>query len=230
MTRFSVIVPTLDEESHVRGALASARRALGEDAELLVVDGGSRDGTLKQARDATRVLRSPPGRGRQLRRGAEAAVGEVLVFLHADTRLPPESGRAISRALASGAVAGCHAFALARDGDGLLSRALERGVTLRSRLFRTATGDQAIFTTREALERAGGVPDQPLFEDVELVRRLRRVGEFRVLEVAARTSARRWERRGYGRTMLEHAGLRLAWWLGAPPDRLAAWYRGRLRD
>jgi rSAM/selenodomain-associated transferase 2 len=230
MRRFTVVVPALNEEVFIGGALASARRALGPEAELVVVDGGSRDMTRERARRAARVLHSPPGRGRQLRRGVEASTGDVLVFLHADSRLPPESGRAIGDALDSGAVAGCHAFAFADGRGGAVGRLLEGAVNLRSRIFRTATGDQAIFATREALERAGGIPDQPLFEDVELVRRLRRVGEFRVLDVPARTSARRWERRGYGRTILEHAGLRLAWWLGASPERLASWYRGGVRD
>lgn len=229
MVDFSVIVPTLDEETQVEGALASARRALGDDAQLLVVDGGSRDGTRERARRRATLLHSPPGRGRQLRRGVREATGDVLIFLHADTRLPPDSGHAIDRAVAAGAGAGCHAFSLHGDGSPG-GRLLVLAVNLRTRLFRTATGDQAIFATRDALERAGGVPDQPLFEDVELVRRLRRVAEFRLLDTAARTSPRRWQQRGYGRTVLEHLALRTAWWLGVSPDRLAERYRKRPED
>ena len=227
MPAFSVVVPALDEEPLIQGALLSARRALGEDTELLVVDGGSRDRTRERAGSLARVVDSPPGRGLQLCRGAREASGDVLVFLHADTRLPPGSGRAIRDALAEGAGAGCHRFALL--GTRTLPRRLVEGaVNLRTRLLRTATGDQAVFATREALERAGGVPEQPLFEDVELVRRLRRVTQFRVLELAAPTSPRRWEERGYVRTMLEHVALRLAWWAGVPPERLDRWYRARL--
>lgn len=212
------------------GTLRAARRALGEDAELLVVDGGSTDRTVELAGASARVLHDAGGRGPQLNAGAEAATGRVLVFLHADTHLDPRSGAEILRALRRGAGAGCHTFGVDPPPGGLdRYRVLETAVNLRTRLFGTATGDQAIFATRDAFDRAGGFPDHPLFEDVVLVRRLRELTRFRVIPAVARTSRRRWERHGFFTTVATHLGLRLAWWLRVPPERLARWYLERQR-
>lgn len=232
MTEFSVVIPTLDEEDRIGGALASARRALGPGAELLVVDGGSRDATRRRAAGRARVLTAGPGRGTQLDAGARAARGRVLVFLHADSRLPPDAGAAIRRALARpGAVAGCFRFALAPPAPPLSRWALlEAAVRLRTRLFRTATGDQTIFAEREAYRAAGGAPHWELFEDVELVRRLREAGRFVLLETAAPTSRRRWERGGFWRTVARHLLLRAGYRLGVAPERLARRYRPAERD
>lgn len=227
MTEFSVVVPTLDEEDRVEGALRSARGALGPDAELVVVDGGSADDTRRRASRLARVLEAGPGRGAQLDAGARAAEGRVLVFLHADSRLPAGAGPAIRRALEGpGAVAGCFRFALEPPAP-RLSRwsLLEAGVRLRTRLFRTATGDQTLFATRAAYRAAGGAPHWELFEDVELVRRLREVGRFVPLALEAPTSRRRWEREGFWRTVAVHLLLRLGYRLGVPPSRLARRYR-----
>ena len=207
MTEFSVVVPTLDEEDRIEGALASARRALGPEAELLVVDGGSRDGTRRRAAGRARVLTAGPGRGAQLDAGARTARGRILVFLHADSRLPPEAALAPP------------APPLSRWG------LLEAAVRLRTRLFRTATGDQTIFVRRDAYRAAGGVPHWDLFEDVELVRRLREVGRFVPVETTAPTSRRRWERHGFWRTVARHLLLRAGYRLGVPPERLARRYR-----
>lgn len=226
MGRISVVVPTLDEEDRVEAALRSARGAFGPDAELIVVDGGSRDATRSRARPLARVLEAEPGRGGQLDAGARAAVGEILVFLHADTRLSPEAAGPLSRLLAEPGVAGgCFRFGVAPPPRGLSRwRWLEAAVRLRTRLFRTATGDQALFATREAYRSSGGFPPWPLFEDVEFVRRLRDVGHFRVLPVEARTSRRRWERAGFWRTVGTHWLLRGAYAAGVGPERLARWY------
>lgn len=227
MTEVSVVVPTLNEADRIREALRSARRAFGRDAELVVVDGGSVDGTREQATGMARVLEAGPGRGHQLDAGGRAARGRVLVFLHADTRLEPGSGQEVRRALARpGVVGGCFRFTV--DGPARSQgryRILEAGVRLRTRLFRTATGDQAIFCTRRAFLDAGGVPRQPLFEDVEFVRRLRRLGDFRPIAARARTSPRRWEERGFWTTVALHWALRGAHALGADPARLWRWYR-----
>lgn len=223
----AVVVPTLNEEASVEGALRSARRALGPHADLVVADGGSSDATRRLAAARARVVRAPPGRGGQLNAGARAADGaDVLLFLHADTRLSPGAGLAIRRALRDPAVAGgCLRFAVDPPAAGSLRyRLLETGVNLRTRLFRTATGDQAIFVRRSAFEAVGGFPDEPLFEDVGLVRRLRRQGRFRPVPAVARTSRRRWERRGFWRTVLTHWTLRAGHALGIPPRRLARWY------
>ncbi len=227
MTEFSVVVPTLDEEERIGAALRSARRGLGPEAELVVVDGGSRDATRDRAARRARVLRAGPGRGAQLDAGARAAEGRILVFLHADSRLPEDAASAIRDALERpGAVAGCFRFALAPPSPPLSRWSLlEAAVRLRTRLFRTATGDQTIFATRAAYAAAGGAPDWELFEDVELVRRLRQVGRFVPLELEASTSRRRWERRGFWRTVARHLLLRLGYRLGLSPERLARRYR-----
>lgn len=223
----SAVVPTLNEADWIDGTLESARAGLGADAELIVVDGGSVDDTRRRARRRARVLETEPGRGRQLNRGAREARGDVLVFLHADTRLPEGAGEAILRAVGEGAEVGCHRFGVDPPPGGLDRWSLlERAVNLRSRLFRTATGDQAIFAVRPLVERVGGFPDQPLFEDVAFLRRARRSGgRFRVLPVTARTSRRRWEATGFLATVLLHLGLRLGHALRVPPRRLAEWYR-----
>lgn len=227
MTGFSVVVPTLNEEDRVAGALLSARRALGPGAELLVVDGGSRDATRERAAPLARVITAGPGRGAQLDAGARAASGRVLVFLHADTRLAVDAGRAMRSALERpGVVAGCFRFTLHPPAPALSRwRLLEAGVRLRTRIFGSATGDQAIFAVRRAYRAAGGAPNWELFEDVELVRRLRRVGDFVPVEVPATTSRRRWERAGFWTTVATHWLLRAGYLLGVSPDRLAAWYR-----
>lgn len=230
MTEFSVVVPALDEEERIGGALRSARRALGPDAELVVVDGGSRDATRRRAARRARVIDAPPCRGAQLDLGARASRGDVLVFLHADTRLPEGAASAIREALAGrDVVAGCFRFSVDPPAPAW-SRwtLLEAGVRLRTRLLGSATGDQTIFATRAAYRASGGAPHWVLFEDVELVRRLRGVGRFVPLDRRARTSRRRWERQGFWRTVATHLLLRLGYRLGVPPARLARWYRGRL--
>lgn len=221
----SAIVPTLDEAAEIEETLARARAALGEDAELLVVDGGSRDGTRALAARYARVLECEPCRGVQLRRGAAVARGDILVFLHADTWLSPGTGRAIRDAVARGAAAGCCRFAV-RDA-GWRFRWLERGIAWRTRAFRTATGDQALFATREAYDAAGGFGPYPLFEDVQLVRALRRMGRFVPIEAVAATSPRRWIQRGFVRTVVGHWLLRAQHAAGAEPASLARRYGHR---
>ena len=223
---FSVIVPTLEEEAELEGALRSARGALGPQTELIVVDGGSRDRTRSVAAGLARLIVAEPGRGCQLAAGAAVSTGRVLVFLHADTRLDPATGEAILAELEDPrVVGGCNRFGV-RPAPGWPGRYrfLEVGVNARTRLFRTATGDQAIFATREAYERVGGIPDYPLFEDVAFVRALRKIGRFAPLGTVARTSRRRWESRGFWRTVSLHWLLRGAYWAGVAPRRLSGWY------
>lgn len=229
MTEISVIVPALDEERQVTGALRSARTAFGAAAELLVVDGGSTDRTRERAASLARVLRTGPCRGEQLDTGARAARGRILVFLHADTRLTADAGSALRTALARpGAVGGCFRFAVDPPAEPLSRWSLlEAAVRFRTRWLGTATGDQALFVRREAYRRVGGFPPWPLFEDVELVRRLRRIGRFVPAEAPVRTSRRRWEARGFWRTVATHLALRTAFGLGIGPERLAELYEGR---
>lgn len=222
---FSAIVPALDERDQIDETLRRAATALGPDTELIVVDGGSRDGTPEVAARRARVLHAAPCRGRQLHLGAEAARGAVLVFLHADTWLSPGAGGAVRDAVARGAAAGCFRFEV--RGRERRYRWLERGVRWRTRRFGTATGDQGLFATREAYGASGGFGPHPLFEDVRWVRAVRRIGPFAPVAAAAATSPRRWAARGFARTVLTHWGLRLLHAAGATPATLAERYGPR---
>lgn len=223
---FSVIVPTLDEAGQIVPVLESAREALGPDAELIVADGGSADDTVALAGDLARVVVAAGGRGSQLNAGARRARGRILVFLHADTRLVPGADAAIRGALSlPGTVGGCFRFSVDPPaGSQLRYRLLEWGVNLRTRWFRTATGDQAIFARRDAFDAVGGLPEIPLFEDVGFVRALRRIGRFAPVDLPALTSRRRWEEEGYVRTVVAHWLLRAGYLARISPARLARWY------
>lgn len=220
---FSVIVPTLDEEARLDETLRRAKSALGPEAEVIVVDGGSRDRTREIAANRGRVLSTRANRGAQLAAGARAATGEILVFVHADTWLPDDGASAIRAAMRAGAEAGCFRFAFQPNTRRWRYRLLEWGVNWRTRRLRTATGDQALFATRDAYEACGGFSDLPLFEDVTFVRAVRRVTRFRLLALAARTSSRRWET-GFLRTVVRHWALRAAFLAGADPRRLSRYH------
>ena len=214
----SVVIPALDEEQRLPAAIQSVRA----DADVIVVDGGSRDATRAvAAAEGARVLESPRGRGRQLDEGARAATGDWLVFLHADTRL--ETGWADALAdLPPDVVGGAFRFAV--DSPRAAFRAVERAVRLRVGLFALPYGDQGIFVRREVYARIGGVPHLPLMEDVAFVARLRSAGRLAFPPVRAFTSARRWDRYGVVGTTLRN------WWLiglyaaGQSPERLARRY------
>ena len=220
--RISVVIPALDEAGAIAESVGSAAAG---GAEVLVVDGGSADGTPERAAAAgARVLHSAPGRARQLGIGAGEARGEVLVLLHADSVLPVGWAGAIERALGDpGAVGGSFRLRFAERSPGL--RLIEWGVRLRVALLGLPYGDQALFARREVLERIGGVPQVPIMEDLDLVRRLRREGRLARLPLAVATSARRYRARGVLRTFLRNALAALGWGLGLDRERLAAWYR-----
>ncbi len=191
-----------------------------------MADGGSDDGTRSVAAARARLIDAPRGRGRQLNTGACAACGDVLLFLHADTWLSPGSADALTRALAREDVAGgCFKVALRGPSAGRpIARLLARGINSRSRWFRTATGDQAIFARRRAFDRIGGFSEGELFEDVLFYRALRRSGPVVLLDPPVRTSDRRWRERGYPRTIANHLLLRFLFLLGVNPARLARVY------
>jgi rSAM/selenodomain-associated transferase 2 len=218
--RLSVIVPTLDEGESVAHAIRSARHA----DEVIVVDGGSGDDTCAIASAlGARVVAAARGRGRQLARGVAAAQGDVLLFLHADTVLPDGFRSEVLTAIAGGAAWG--RFDVRFDGGGLLLRLIARLISIRSRLSRVATGDQAIFVSRAAYDAVGGFPKADLFEDVELSRRLKRHGRMAVPSAPVVTSARRWRLRGAWRTTILMWTLKTAYLLGVSPARLARFYR-----
>jgi rSAM/selenodomain-associated transferase 2 len=218
----SVIVPVLDEERVLAVSLAAARQP--GVLEIIVVDGGSRDGTVAVARRlADSVVTAPRGRARQMNAGAAAAGGDAFLFLHADTRLPDGYPAAVSRALADPGVAAGR-FDVRLDARGAAYAAIARGMNLRSRLTGIATGDQAIFLRRETFARIGGYPVLPIMEDIALCRLVRELGRMAVLRDTAITSARRWQRRGVVQTVVLMWTLRFAYFAGVSPARLAQWY------
>jgi rSAM/selenodomain-associated transferase 2 len=217
----SVIIPALDEAA----TIARCLEAVGSAAplEVIVVDGGSRDGTpeLARAHGAT-VIAAPPGRAAQMNAGASAARGATLLFLHADTIVPSRYDQWIARALASARVV-AGAFTLRIDGEGRGLRFIERGVAWRSRVLQLPYGDQALFLRADTFRAAGGFPPLPVLEDYELIRRLRRRGRIVVVPAAVLTSARRWRAGGVRRTTLRNLACLLAYHAGVAPERIARW-------
>ena len=221
--KLSIVIPTLDEAAAIEATLAALAPARARGAEVVVSDGGSRDATRSLAAPlADRVVEAPRGRAVQMNAGARAASGEALLFVHADTLLPPHADEAVARALAGGSQWGRFDVAIA-GADPLLA-VVALLMNARSRWTGVATGDQAIFATRAAFEAAGGFPDIPLMEDVALCKALRRRSRPACLAERVVTSGRRWERRGTLRTILLMWRLRLAYALGADPRGLARRY------
>jgi rSAM/selenodomain-associated transferase 2 len=220
--RISVIMPVLNEEKAIGSALA-ALTAL-KPHEIIVVDGGSRDRTRRIGVEAgAKVLMTGPGRARQMNRGALEAKGDVLLFLHADTRLPASAFRDIESALSDPRYLGGR-FDVELDSDRWLLKAVGFMISLRSRLSKVGTGDQAIFVRREILAELGGFPDMPLMEDIAFCRMLKRAGEVACLRSKAVTSARRWEADGVWRTIFKMWTLKLLYLAGVPPARLKRFY------
>lgn len=227
MRALSIIIPVLDEAPSLPALLAHLA-PLRDHAEVIVVDGGSTDGSAEAARALgwPRVLAAPRGRGRQMNAGAAAAAGETLLFLHADTSLPPGALEEIGGALADPQVVGGR-FDVRLDNPRPIYRAVELLMNLRSRWTGIWTGDQAIFVRRTVFQRLGGYADIPLMEDVEFSRRLKRAGRRVCLHSRVLASARKWEREGPLRTIALMWALRFLYMLGASPARLHRWYYGR---
>ena len=222
----SVVIPVLDEAEGIARSLRPLQALRGHDIEVIVVDGGSRDGTRHAAHSlCDRFLDAPRGRARQMNAGAGVAGGHVLLFLHADTRLPSGWSRMVRDALEG---RGCEwgRFDVQLDGTHPMLRVVERAMNLRSRLSGMATGDQAIFVTRSAFRTAGGFPEIALMEDIALSRPLRARSRPICLRAAVLTSSRRWERNGIPRTILLMWRLRLQYAFGADPEKLARLYHG----
>ena len=218
-------MPALDEGAQIAATLAPLVALRGDQCELIVVDGGSRDDTLEIARPLVdHALRAPRGRALQMNAGAAAAAGEVILFLHADTRLPDGALESLRAALSGGPHVWGR-FDVTLCGRHPLLAVISRMMNLRSRLTGVATGDQAIFVARHAFEAVGGFTRIPLMEDVAISKALRRLSPPACLRLKVRTSARRWESRGVWRTMVLMWRLRLAYFLGASPESLARRYR-----
>ncbi|MFQ5894362.1 MAG: TIGR04283 family arsenosugar biosynthesis glycosyltransferase [Nitrospinota bacterium] len=218
----SIILPVLNEATTIEETLDALDGLEGE-REVIVVDGGSADGTAELAAPRARVLRAPRGRARQMNAGARAARGEALLFLHSDTRLPPGALRLVAEALRDPACVG-GGFRHRFDREGAYLRFTSRLANWRARFLGLFFGDQGQFARREVFEQVGGFPDVPLFEDWELSRKLRARGKLVLLPEAVLTSARRVERWGMGRALLTWYGLGCLYLLGVPPERLARFY------
>lgn len=227
--RLSIIIPVLDEAEALPALLGHLAAPRGLDSEVIVVDGGSKDGSMQAAwRAGAQVICSERGRARQMNAGAATAQGDVYLFLHADTLLPPSADRVIEAAIRRSG--GIREYAWGRfdvhiAGHPLMLRVIANMMNWRSRLTGIATGDQAIFVTRRAFEAAGGFPDQPLMEDVELSKRLLILSRPICLTDHVVTSGRRWEKHGVWRTIWLMWRLRWLYWRGVPAVELAKSYR-----
>jgi rSAM/selenodomain-associated transferase 2 len=220
----SVVVPVLEEAAGVAASLAGLQAPRAAGAEVIVVDGGSRDATRAIAAPlADRLIEAPRGRATQMNAGARVARGAVILFLHADTVAPPGAIEGLAARLAA---SGCSwgRFDVSIAGADPLLALVAVLMNVRSRLTGVATGDQAIFVRRDAFERAGGFPDIPVMEDVALSKILKRESPPLCLRERVVTSGRRWERHGTLRTVFLMWRLRLAYALGADPRRLARRY------
>ncbi len=226
--RLAVVVPALDEAATIEASLAALAPLRARGATVIVVDGGSGDGTAQRAVPlADRVLTAPRGRALQMNAGAQSDAARsagALLFLHADTRLPDGADGEIARALAG--TGRCWGrFDVRLDAPGWPLRLVEALMNWRSRLTGIATGDQAIFVSRAAFDALGGFAPLPLMEDVEFSRRARRLSPPATLRSRVVTSARRWQQHGVWRTVALMWRLRLAYFLGADPAALARRYR-----
>lgn len=222
----SVVIPALNEAPGIEACIASVRRT-DHPVEIIVADGGSTDGTAEAALAAGAwVTQAPRGRASQQNAGARAASGDVVLFLHADTRLPEGWAQAVREALARPGVAG-GAFRFGVDAPGARLRFIEAMANLRSVVLQMPFGDQAIFLSRERFLELGGFPEMPIMEDFAFVQKLRRTGRVVTLRARAVTSPRRWQRLGALRVTLLNKVMIWGYKAGVSPERLARWYKIR---
>ncbi len=221
----SIVVPMLNEAAALPELIAHLSIWRERGCEIVLVDGGSKDGSAQLARAAgVLVIDSARGRALQMNAGAAVCRGEVLLFLHADTRLPDAADLAVRCAMAN---SGLHwgRFDVRIDGRPAMLRVVAAAMNLRSRLSGIATGDQAIFVRRALFEAVGGFPELALMEDIALSTRLRKHVRPVCLRARVRTCGRRWEQRGVWRTIVLMWRLRWAYWRGVPAERLAEEYK-----
>ena len=218
-----IVMPVLDEAERLLPALRDLQRFRQRGVRVVVVDGGSKDSTLDIAREhADLAVVAPRGRATQMNAGAAACPAQVLLFLHADTRLPDNADALVQRATL--ARHGWGRFDVHIDSPALILRIVGSAMNLRSRWTGMATGDQAMFVRHELFSEVGGFPDIPLMEDIALSKSLKELGPPACLRQRVTTSARRWERHGVWRTIWLMWRLRAAYFFGADPARLATAY------
>jgi len=220
----SVVIPALNEEENI-GRCIAALRSSESSCEVIVADGGSRDRTREVAESCTGVtcIRTEKGRGNQMNAGASHARGDVLLFLHADTILTAGWDREVESALGDNRVAG-GTFTFAIDNPLRKYRMIEAWVSMRCRVFGLPYGDQAIFVRRDVFDALKGYKNIPLMEDVDLIRRMKKLGRIALLEQKALTSGRRWVAKGLIRTAAVNQIIMLLYLLGVSPHRLAKFY------
>lgn len=222
--RLSIILPVLDEAGSIQATLASLAPLRAAGHQVIVADGGSSDATTTLCQGwVDHLVAAPRGRARQMNAGAVLAQGDVLLFLHADTQLPPQAAQLVARALRGGA--GWGRFDVQISGQSRLLPLVAALMNVRSRCTGIATGDQAMFVRRALFQAVGGFADQPLMEDIQLSRQLRRIGRPACLRAKVTTSGRRWDSRGAWRTITLMWWLRWRYWRGAAPEQLARAYR-----
>jgi rSAM/selenodomain-associated transferase 2/rSAM/selenodomain-associated transferase 1 len=221
-TGISVIIPAVNEADHIAGTIASIGH--GNNTQIIVADGGSLDDTVSIARSlGATVIKSSPPRSRQMNQGADAASKEVLLFLHADTRLPKDFDKSVFRALKQpGVVAG--AFELRIDSPDPVIRFIEYVANRRSRYLNMPYGDQAIFMLSEVFHQMGGFPAMPIMEDFELIRRLQKKGDVITVPEPVVTSPRRWLNHGILKTTLINQLIVLSYYMGITPENIARLY------
>ena len=226
--RVSVVIPVLDEEERIVSCLERLRPMRSRGHEVIVVDGGSKDETRTiAAQRCSLLLRSRPGRAAQMNIGARFARGDVLLFLHADSELPEEADLAIVQSL-SGKNSGWGWFDVRLSGQAPVFRLISAFMNWRARLSAVCTGDQALFVAAELFHEARGFPSIPLMEDIAICKRLRKLARPRPQAIPVKSSSRRWESAGVARTVLQMWRLRLLYFFGVAPGRLAEMYYPRL--
>ena len=218
--KLSIVIPTLNEASHIESLLAQLSD---ENVELIVVDGGSDDQTVQRASVHAKLVYSSTGRAVQMNTGAAAANGDWLWFLHADTQLSQPLNAYVDEITQSSSVWG--RFTVRLNDARFIFRVIERLMNARSCFTSVATGDQGLFVDRRLFDELGGYPELPLMEDVALSKRLRKVMPVNCSTLSLITSARRWQHRGVLKTIVLMWWLRLAYAVGVSPARLRQWYR-----
>jgi rSAM/selenodomain-associated transferase 2 len=222
--RISVVIPVLNERANLPPALDSVRMAIA-DPEIIVVDGGSIDGSLEwlKKQPDIHLVDAMRGKGPQQNGGGKLASGDVILFLHADCRLPKDAEAQLQRIMKDPDVAG-GCFLARWSRDTLAFRFIAFGMNLRTMLRKTSYGDQALFVRRTTFHDVGGFPDWPLFEDTELVRRIKTAGRFTIVRSKVTMSARRFEEHGIFHNIFLVYLLQIGFMVGVPPARLKKWF------